>query len=267
MLIDTAVSDTLYQVIKDLMKTPLLNGFNLGGGTNLAIKYNHRKSIDIDLFSESVVGLKRIRAVKQGLEEKYTNHDFNCIIENSGSEALSFIRGQLLIGKIDIKIDIIQNVPVVYPVDKLDGIRLINDLDIGSLKLLSAANRGNQKDFYDLLLLIGQQAYSLELLYDTLLKRYGTFNDKELCNLFTIPTNKPIHDLKKDLTPLADFNNGADRKNPGNRILFTKTSPIKISWPEAQKKIKNEVILLADKKSLNFEETPRSRTRGRGSFL
>lgn len=96
MLIDTAVSDTLYQVIKDLMKTPLLNGFNLGGGTNLAIKYNHRKSIDIDLFSESVVGLKRIRAVKQGLEEKYTNHDFNCIIENSGSEALSFIRGQLL---------------------------------------------------------------------------------------------------------------------------------------------------------------------------
>ncbi len=34
-----------------------------------------------------------------------------------------------------------------------EGIRLISDLDIGSLKLLAAANRGEQKDFYDLFLL------------------------------------------------------------------------------------------------------------------
>ena len=43
------VPQNLRDVIKVLMEVPVFSDFYLGGGTSLAIKYNHRVSIDIDL--------------------------------------------------------------------------------------------------------------------------------------------------------------------------------------------------------------------------
>ena len=57
------VSDELFNVILKLMNEPLLEDFLLGGGTNLAIKYNHRLSTDIDLFSTSIVGTKKLNLI------------------------------------------------------------------------------------------------------------------------------------------------------------------------------------------------------------
>ena len=52
----TGVSELLYGVIQKLMNHELFDKFLLGGGTNLAIKYNHRVSTNIDLFSTEIVG-------------------------------------------------------------------------------------------------------------------------------------------------------------------------------------------------------------------
>ena len=43
-------SDTL-DVLKKLMREPLLDDFALAGGTGLALYYGHRISEDIDLFT------------------------------------------------------------------------------------------------------------------------------------------------------------------------------------------------------------------------
>jgi hypothetical protein len=133
------------------MEEPALSACYLGGGTNLTIKYNHRVSIDIDLFSSGVVGRKRMHEIGAILREKYAEHNIELELENAKSENISFIRCEISRNDEDIKIEIIQNIKMLHPPEiTADGIRLINDLDIASLKLLAASDRGEQKDFYDL---------------------------------------------------------------------------------------------------------------------
>ncbi|QAR31650.1 hypothetical protein EQP59_10000 [Ornithobacterium rhinotracheale] len=81
-------------------------------------------------------------------------------ILNDTSEHLSFIRATLYPqNSRPIRIDIMQNIRLYHPIEEKAGVRLINDLDIGSLKLLSFANRGTKKDLYDLYFL--SQKYGL----------------------------------------------------------------------------------------------------------
>lgn len=49
----SAVSADLLEIIIELQSLPSLQHSFLGGGTNLAIRYNHRESVDIDLFWNS----------------------------------------------------------------------------------------------------------------------------------------------------------------------------------------------------------------------
>ena len=51
-----AVSAELLETIRELQLLKSLGKFSLGGGTNLASRYNHRISIDIDLFCPDIVG-------------------------------------------------------------------------------------------------------------------------------------------------------------------------------------------------------------------
>ncbi len=53
-----AVSPAPLQTIKELQQLPNLNIFALAGCTNLALRYNHRISEDIDLFSLILLVLK-----------------------------------------------------------------------------------------------------------------------------------------------------------------------------------------------------------------
>ena len=45
-----AVSPILTAAVLELQELESLKNFALGGGTNLAIRYHHRNSIDLDLF-------------------------------------------------------------------------------------------------------------------------------------------------------------------------------------------------------------------------
>ena len=46
------VSPTLQRILHQLMELKSLRGFRLVGGTSLALQRGHRRSIDIDLFTE-----------------------------------------------------------------------------------------------------------------------------------------------------------------------------------------------------------------------
>lgn len=51
-----AVSSALIRTIRELQDLKSLKKFALAGGTNLALRYNHRESIDIDLFCPEIIG-------------------------------------------------------------------------------------------------------------------------------------------------------------------------------------------------------------------
>ena len=50
------VTPLLKKVLQQLMNEPLFTPFRLVGGTNLSLRYGHRLSVDIDLFTDSDYG-------------------------------------------------------------------------------------------------------------------------------------------------------------------------------------------------------------------
>ncbi len=137
MLHKQAVEPAALELIKLLQKKPYLNSFYLVGGTALALLYGHRKSADIDLFTNSDFDTL-------GLLENI-QHDFSFQVNNT---ALNTIRGS--IG--DIKIDLIAHrYPYLFPPIEQNGIRLISEQDIIAMKLSAIAVSGQRsKDFIDI---------------------------------------------------------------------------------------------------------------------
>lgn len=66
-----AVSPALLQTIKELQQLPSLSTFELAGGTNLALRYNHRISEDIDLFSTGIIGVEGFEIIESEVKKLY----------------------------------------------------------------------------------------------------------------------------------------------------------------------------------------------------
>ena len=64
---ETVESRTL-ELLKRLQDEPLLSSFNLVGGTALALRIGHRKSIDLDLFTRDEFDLEELKSM---LIDKY----------------------------------------------------------------------------------------------------------------------------------------------------------------------------------------------------
>ncbi len=50
------VSPMLKEILQQLMSEKLFVPFRLVGGMNLSLRYGHRKSVDIDLFTDADYG-------------------------------------------------------------------------------------------------------------------------------------------------------------------------------------------------------------------
>jgi hypothetical protein len=61
----STVSPVIIETIKELQALPCLSNFALAGGTNLAYKFNHRESIDIDLFYNEIIGIKGFEQIEK----------------------------------------------------------------------------------------------------------------------------------------------------------------------------------------------------------
>ena len=111
MTVHNGVSETLLVHIQSLMALDCLSEFNLGGGTSLAIKYNHRVSTDIDLFSPGVVGIKCMliiaEEIKRNLKPDYIK------VLNESHYNLCFLRA--ILPPDETKVEIIQNLKNIFP--------------------------------------------------------------------------------------------------------------------------------------------------------
>jgi len=137
MLYTETVDAKTLDLIKKLMNDKELRDFNLVGGTALSLQIGHRKSIDVDLFSQK--GFDAL-ALKNHLEKEY-----GAIIRmNIGSSIKAEIG--------DVKLDIMAHqYPLVKPVLKSEGIRLVSLEDIGAMKINAISGNGTRvKDFIDM---------------------------------------------------------------------------------------------------------------------
>ncbi len=137
---ETVEPDTL-ELLRRLMDKPYLSTFCLVGGTSLSLQFGHRKSIDLDLFSEM-------------------DFDGDKILENLGQdfheiEVLTKMKGTLLTRVQGVKVDFLRfNYPAIRPIRTEGNLRLLTPEDIAPMKLDAVAGRGKKKDFYDLYFLL-----------------------------------------------------------------------------------------------------------------
>lgn len=128
-------------LIQQLQALPELEGFYLVGRTALALQIGHRKSIDIDLFSQK-------------------DFDENFLMDLIGRKYLfekKFSRSNTIIGFINnIKVDFITHTyDYVKPVITEEGISFLSKEDIAAMKLNAISNSGQRlKDFIDVYYLL-----------------------------------------------------------------------------------------------------------------
>jgi hypothetical protein len=148
-----AVSKILLQTIKELQTLPSLSQFALAGGTNLALRFNHRESQDIDLFCPVIVGVKHLETIENEVLQNYGEVNVTGIEypADKESEQHSFFR--FFVNKpcgAIIKVEIIQNMKMMDAVETVNGVRLVTIKDLGLFKLISGSSRAAKKDIYDL---------------------------------------------------------------------------------------------------------------------
>ena len=157
MLHTTTVYPATLELLKSLMKLPTLEGYNLAGGTALALQIGHRISVDLDFFGnvdfEPIDILDSIRDIS---EVNIINQSRAILILNTGGIKTDFVRYRY---------------PLLNPIVEIEGIRLLSTLDIGAMKLAAITNRGRKRDFFDLYFLL--QTYTLRSLMDAYNAKYA----------------------------------------------------------------------------------------------
>lgn len=160
--LETVESET-FSVLKKLMELPSLTTFSLVGGKALSLKYGHRKSIDLDLFSIEAFDNEM---VSNEIRDFYTP-DF--IIESKPAKfgIFEFIK--------DIKIDTVH-----YPHSNIrrlyltDGVRMFSDENIMAIKVQATLGSGKKKDFWDIAELL--EYYTVEDFVKFHKEKYNTQN-------------------------------------------------------------------------------------------
>jgi predicted nucleotidyltransferase component of viral defense system len=175
------VSPLLLSVLKQLMSAKVFAAFRLVGGTGLSLQRGHRKSVDIDLFTDTEYGSVDFQAIDTFLRSVYSyvvTSDYQAI-----GMGTSYYVGE---GKDNcIKLDIFYTTdPFAWPAMERSGIRMASVEEIIAMKLDVISRGGRKKDFWDIHELMDDHSFTSMLALHK--KRYPyTHNEEEILNKFT----------------------------------------------------------------------------------
>ena len=125
-------------LLKKLMRDEQLSDFILAGGTNLALQIGHRKSIDLDLFTNKPFETAKLIRHLQDL------YGFRVRTKKERNTILGDIAG--------VRIDLIAHIyPLLQAPLVEDDVRMYSLPDIAAMKLSAICDNGSRlKDFVDI---------------------------------------------------------------------------------------------------------------------
>lgn len=141
------VTPLLKKILLELMQEPIFEPFFLVGGTSLSLRFGHRESADIDLFTNAPYGSLDFELFEKFFQANYVYYDR---IDKTG--IVGFGRSYY-IGEsedINIKVDLFYHDEIIDPCDVIDGIRIASLADVTAMKVDVIARGGRKKDFWDL---------------------------------------------------------------------------------------------------------------------
>lgn len=187
-----------YQTIKPILRSTLerliemeeFAPFRLVGGTSLSLRYGHRMSDDIDLFTDAEYGSLDFHRLQETLRKEFPYCQGDCgDIVGFGA---SYIVGN---SKDDcVKLDLFYTDPFIRPMEMFGPIRMAAVEDIVAMKMDVVSRGGRKKDFWDLHML--HDHYSIEQMLSLYEERYPYGATKEECTSGL--TNFSVADTEPD---------------------------------------------------------------------
>lgn len=153
MLFWGTVTNTLKDLLIQLMYAKVLENFRLVGGTALSLQLGHRMSVDIDLFTDSAYGTVDFELIEQFLKSNfpYVEGEFG---GNSG------LGKSYLVGNRPnqaVKLDLYYTMDQFFqPALQVEEIRMTNIEEIIAMKVDVVQRVGRKKDFWDLHEVLGR---------------------------------------------------------------------------------------------------------------
>ncbi|HEX9804417.1 MAG TPA: nucleotidyl transferase AbiEii/AbiGii toxin family protein [Candidatus Dojkabacteria bacterium] len=187
------ISREHYQLIAELQSIPSLSSSYLAGGTNLALRFNHRRSIDIDLFLNHIIGKTGFETIETEMRRHLGNNLISIIYPCKISDQFIFMRAVIALDGVNFKVEVLQNMKNVDSFEIYENIRLATIKDVGLFKLISCSRRGSKKDIYDLDYITDE--LTLSALLNELKIKQTLYNGKEFETIFDLDsTDNPIDD-------------------------------------------------------------------------
>lgn len=169
-----SVSSLLKEILDVIMENQIFNPFYLVGGTSLSLRLGHRKSIDIDLFTNAPYGSLNFSVFEKFLPEMYK---YYYCADKTG--IIGFGRSYYVGNSEDnnVKVDLFYHDGIIDPCDFIDGIRIASLEDVISMKIDVISRGGRKKDFWDLHELLG--TYSIPEMLELHKQRYEYTHDRD----------------------------------------------------------------------------------------
>lgn len=161
------LSDDAKSALAVLGKSGIVSDAYLAGGSALALQYGHRRSEDLDFFSQ----------------KSFDPRMMSTALSKLGQFIATFAEGISLIGEFQrVKYSYFQyTYPLLYPTITFLGVSLADPRDIAAMKIAAVMDRGTKRDFVDLYMLYrnGISFREMFALYD---KKYGALDN----NIYSI---------------------------------------------------------------------------------
>ncbi|QMW03806.1 nucleotidyl transferase AbiEii/AbiGii toxin family protein [Spirosoma foliorum] len=140
------------------MRQPFLKSFALAGGTNLALHFGHRLSVDLDLFTDQSFSEQDV------FKELLVDFPTTIKTDEAKNTLSLFIEG--------IKVDLLAHrYPLLSSFTQEAGVRFWSIEDIIAMKLGAVSGRGAKKDFWDIAKLLDH--YSLSQMLQFFAAKYA----------------------------------------------------------------------------------------------
>ena len=154
----------MHELLKWAGQQDFISPFYLAGGTALALQMGHRKSVDLDFFSQT-----------DEVHERTRQRIIRAIAERDG-QVIENVDGNLLLLVDDVRVGFFSyGYKLLESYGQLENVNVASILDIGLMKLDAVIGRGSRKDFFDLYVIAEQ--CPLEELLQAGAKKYPTSRD------------------------------------------------------------------------------------------
>lgn len=165
MLHTKTVDPRTLELIRELQQKEYLKGFYLARNTALAFYLGHRKSVDIDLFSDF--------SFDAGWMIENISQDFSFQLYHTATNTL---KGSINQVNVDI---IAHRYPLISDVTESEDIHLLSVQDIIAMKLNAISVSGQRsKDFVDIYFLL--ERYSVSDMLNFYKNKYGQASDTHI---------------------------------------------------------------------------------------